>query len=401
MARTLGKLSAVAVEKQTKPGRHSDGGGLYLNVSSTGSKSWLFMWVKGGRRREMGLGPYPAVSLKAAREKAVDCRRLIAEGRDPISERDKQVGKTFGECADLYIASMQRNWRNEKHRKQWQMTLTVYCEKIRDRPISMISTEDVLSVLTPIWNTKNETASRLRGRMELVLDFATTKGWRAGDNPARWRGHLKSILPARTKLSRGHHAAMNYQEVPAFMERLSELQAMAARALEFTILNAARTSEVLNATWDEIDLDNGLWTIPAHRMKAAEEHVIPLSKAALGILRPLSEAQLSQYVFPGQKSGKPLSSMAMEMLLRRMKVRNATVHGFRSSFRDWCGDETSFPREVAEAALAHKVGSEVERAYRRGKAIEKRRQLMEVWASYCCETKEKNVVPLVAREAQK
>ena len=281
MVRTLGKLSAVAVEKVSKPGRHSDGGGLYLNVSQTGSKSWLFMWVRAGKRREMGQGPYPAVSLKAAREKAADCRRIVAEGRDPIIERDRHVGKTFGECADLYIASMERNWRNEKHRKQWRQTLTVYCQKIRERPVSLISTDDVLSVLTPIWNEKNETASRLRGRMELVLDFATTKGWRAGDNPARWRGHLKSILPPRTKLSRGHHAAMNYQQVPEFMERLRGLQAMAARALEFTILNAARTSEVLNATWDEIDLDNGLWTIPASRMKAAEEHVVPLSDAAL------------------------------------------------------------------------------------------------------------------------
>lgn len=396
MARTLGKLSAIAVEKQTKPGRHSDGGGLYLNVSSTGSKSWLFMWVRGGKRREMGQGPYPAVSLKAAREKAADCRRIVAEGHDPIIERDRKVGKTFGECADIYITSMERNWRNEKHRKQWRQTLTVYCERIRERPVSTISTDDVLSVLTPIWNVKNETASRLRGRMELVLDFAKTKGWREGDNPARWRGHLKSILPARTKLSRGHHAAMAYQKVPEFMERLSGLQAMAARALEFTILNAARTSEVLNATWDEIDLDTGSWTIPAHRMKAAEEHVVPLSGAALEILRPLSVARLSQYVFPGQKPGKPLSGMAMEMLLRRMKVENATVHGFRSSFRDWCGDETSFPREVAEAALAHKVGNAVERSYRRGKAIEKRRALMELWSHFCCSTDNSKIVPLVS-----
>ena len=326
MVRTLGKLSAVGVDKVTKPGRHSDGGGLYLNVSATRSKSWLFMWVRGGKRREMGLGPYPAVTLKVAREKAVDCRRLVAEGRDPISERDRHVGKTFGECADLYIASMDRNWRNKKHRKQWQMTLTVYCEKIRDRPISTISTDDVLSVLTPIWNSKNETASRLRGRIELVLDFATAKGWRDGDNPARWRGHLKNILPARTKLSRGHHAAMAYQQVPSFMERLGGLEAMAARALEFTILNAARTSEVLKATWDEIDFDNALWTIPPHRMKAAEQHVVPLSRAAMDILRPLNETQVSQYVFPGQKHGKPLSGMAMEMLLRRMKVKNATIH---------------------------------------------------------------------------
>ena len=396
MVRTLGKLSAVAADKVIKPGRHSDGGGLYLNVSSTGAKSWLFMWARGGKRREMGQGPYPAVSLKAAREKAADCRRIVAEGRDPITERDRQVGKTFGECADLYITSMERNWRNEKHRKQWRQTLTVYCEKIREQPVSLISTDDVLSVLTPIWNEKNETASRLRGRMELVLDFATTKGWREGDNPARWRGHLKNILPARTKLSRGHHAAMAYQQVPAFMTALGGRDAMAAHALQFLILTATRTSEVLKATWDEIDLEAGVWTIPPERMKAAEEHVVPLSSAALDILIPLSEMELSKYVFPGQKPGKPLSGMSMEMLLRRMKVENATVHGFRSSFRDWCGDETLFSREVAEAALAHKVGNEVERAYRRNKALEKRRGLMDAWGNFCRGSHRRTVIPFRA-----
>ncbi len=248
------------------------------------------------------------------------------------------------------------NWRNEKHRKQWQMTLDVYCQPIRIKSVAVISTADVLSVLQPIWNEKNETASRLRGRIENVLDYARSKGWRTGENPARWRGHLKNILPARSKLSRGHHAAMKYGKVPEFIKRLRERDAIAARALEFLILTAARTSEVLNATWDEFDLENALWTIPAHRMKAAEEHVVPLSGAAMGILKPLHEAKLSAYVFPGQNPDKPLSGMSMEMVLRRMKVENATVHGFRSSFRDWCGDETLFPREVAEAALASQGG---------------------------------------------
>jgi integrase len=342
----------------------------------------------------MGLGPYPAVSLKAAREKAAGCRQLVAEGRDPIAARDREVGKTFGECADLYTTSMERNWRNEKHGKQWRKTLTVDCDGIRERPVSTISTNDVLSVLTPIWNLKNETASRIRGRMELVLDFAKAKGWREGDNPARWRGHLKNILPARTKLSRGHHAAMAYHQVPAFMTSLCGRDAMAAHALQFLILTAARTSEVLKATWDEINLEAGVWTIPPERMKAAEEHVVPLSSAALDTLMPLSKTKLSKYVFAGQKPGKPLSGMSMEMLLRRMKVENATVHGFRSSFRDWCGDETSFPREVAEAALAHKVGNEVERAYRRSRALEKRRELMETWAAFCSGTEPSNVVSL-------
>jgi integrase len=383
MPRPIGKLTAIVVERQNKPGRHSDGGGLYLNVSKSGTKSWLFMWVRRGKRREMGLGPYPAVSLKVARDKANDCRRIIAEGRDPITDRDRLLGKTFGECAELFISSMERNWRNEKHRKQWRQTLSVYCEKIWGRAVSSISSNDIEAVLTPIWRAKNETASRLRGRIERILDFAATKGWREGENPARWRGHLQNILPPRSKLSRGHHAAMAYQQVPEFMQKLNQMDALAARALEFTILTAARSGEVLNACWDEIDLEQGLWTVPAQRMKTAEEHTVPLSDAAIAILKDLYGVRLSKYVFPGQKPSKPLSGMAMQMLLRRMKVENVTVHGFRSSFRDWCGDETDFPREIAEAALAHKVGSEVERAYRRGKALEKRRALMRDWCAYC------------------
>lgn len=248
---------------------------------------------------------------------------------------------------------------------------------------SDIGNEKRPSANVPIWASKNETASRLRGRIELVLDFAKAKGWRSADNPARWRGHLRNILPARKRSSKRHLAAMPHNEVPAFVQRLRGKEALAARALEFAILTAGWTSEVLNATWSEIEFESCLWTIPAHRMKAGEEHVVPLSEAAVSLLRPLSDARTSEFVFPGQKPARPLSSMAMEMLLRRMKVDNAKVHGFRSSFRDWCGDETSFPREVAEAALAHKVDNGVEQACRRGKAIEKRRKLMEAWASYC------------------
>jgi integrase len=394
MVRALGKLSAIAADKLTKPGRHSDGGGLYLNVSATGAKSWLFMWVKNGKRWEMGLGPYPAISLKSARERAGNCRNQVAEGLNPIVERDRQVGKTFGECADEYISTMERNWRNEKHRQQWRMTLDVYCKGIRSRSVAEIDTGDVLAVLTPLWSDKNETASRLRGRIENVLDYARSKGWRTGENPARWRGHLKNVLPARTKLSRGHHAAMRYQDVPDFMARLREREALAARALELLILTAARSSEVLGAKWSEVDLETALWTVPANRMKAAEEHVVPLSKDALRLLKDLNEVKVSEYIFPGQKTDKPLSAMSMQMALRRMQVANATPHGFRSAFRDWCGDETSFPREIAEAALAHKVGSAVEQAYRRGKAVEKRRALMEAWASYLCR---RNVVELIDR----
>jgi integrase len=394
LARSIGKLSAVATEKRNKIGRHSDGGGLYINVSLAGTKSWVFMWTKQGKRREMGLGAYPAVSLKLARDKAARCRSLVAEGIDPITERNREQEKTFAECVDLYIEAMEPNWRNEKHRYQWRQTLTSYCVPIRPKPVASITTQDVLEVLKPIWATKGETASRLRGRIELVLDFAKAKGWRDGDNPARWRGHLKNILPQRKKLSRGHLAAMDYREVRTFVGRLRRSEAMAARALEFTILTAGRTSEVLKATWPEIDLKQKIWTVPRERMKAGEEHTVPLSEAAVKILRRLHRTRISDYVFPGQRPDKPLSSMAMEMLLRRMKVKNATVHGFRSSFRDWCGDETLFPRELAEAALAHKVGDAVERAYRRSKAIEKRRKLMEAWASYCEPRKTAKVLPL-------
>jgi integrase len=404
MARTLEKLTAVAVAKRAKPGRVSDGGGLYLNVLSATSKSWLFMWAVKGKRREMGLGPFPAITLKAAREKATEYRAMVAEGLDPIAERNRRLAKTFGECADLYIASMEGSWKNEKHKYQWRQTLTSYCTTIRARPIASISTEDVLGVLNPIWTTKAETASRLRNRLELVLDFARAKGWRDGENPARWRGHLKNLLPApRRRDAVKHLPAMAYDDVPAFLTRLRTHEAMAARALEFTILTACRTGEALGATWAEIDLDKALWTVPGERMKANQQHIVPLSPAAIALLKPLKEAAHSKFVFPGQKAlvhkGRPLglgplSNMAMEMLLRRMKVTDFTVHGFRSSFRDWCGDRTEFPREVAEQALAHKVGDSVEQAYRRSSAIEKRRRLMEAWAEHCEGAADAKVVAL-------
>ncbi|MCD1644797.1 tyrosine-type recombinase/integrase [Aurantimonas coralicida] len=380
MARALHRLTDTAAKSdRLKPGRHADGGGLYLNVSKTGAKSWLFMWaVGGGKRREMGLGSYPAVSLAKARKTALSYREAVTEGRDPIAEREKVAEPTFGECADLFLASMSSSWRNEKHRAQWQMTLTVYCEAIRAKRVSAVDTNDVLKVLTPIWAEKPETASRLRGRIERVLDFAKARGWRSGENPALWRGHLRNILPARQKLTRGHHAAMPFVDVPAFVAWLRESGAMAARALEFTILTAARSGETRGASWSEIDFGKAQWVIPANRMKASREHRVPLSGRAVEILRELHELRAGDLIFPGQKRGKPLSVMAMDMLLRRMKV-DVTVHGFRSSFRDWCAEETSFPREVAEQALAHVVGDATERAYRRGDALEKRRKLMEAW----------------------
>ncbi|ESZ56519.1 integrase [Mesorhizobium sp. L103C131B0] len=396
MARTLQKLTDVKVKSdKLKPGRHSDGGGLYLNVSPTGTKSWLFMWTPaGGKRREMGLGAYPAVTLAKGRSKAAECRVAVEEGRDPIAEKAKEEEPTFGECGDKFLASMEGSWRNEKHRAQWKMTLLVYCAPIRPKKVSLVSTGEVLEVLTPIWNEKPETASRLRGRIERVLDFAKTKGWRSGENPALWRGHLKNVLPARKKLSRGHHPAMPYDQVPAFTGRLRTAEAMAARALEFLILTTARSGEVYGAKWPEIDFTAGIWTVPAARMKASKEHRVPLSKRALALVKGLHEAKISDYVFPGQGKEKSLSSSAMDMLLRRMKADEFTVHGFRSSFRDWVGDKTQFPREVAEAALAHEVGSAVERAYRRADAIEKRRKLMQAWEDYLTAARADNVVKM-------
>ncbi|MBL8577718.1 MAG: integrase arm-type DNA-binding domain-containing protein [Mesorhizobium sp.] len=390
MARPLNKLSDMQVKSVKKPRRYGDGGGLYLNVSVSGSKAWVFLWTRGGVPREMGLGSYPAVTLSAARTMAADCRSEVQAGRDPIAERSKEAEPTFGECADRFLESMGGSWRNDKHRNQWRMTLTEYCSPIRDRRVSLVTTDDVLSILTPIWNEKNETASRLRGRMERVLNYAKTKGWRTGENPAVWRGHLKNVLPPRQKLQRGHHAAMPYTQVPAFVGRLDRA-AMSAKALEVLILTACRSGEVLGARWTEIDLDAALWVIPAKRMKAGKEHQVPLVPRVVAILRELHEVRDKHgWVFPGQKEGRPLSNMAMENLLGRMKV-DFTVHGFRSSFRDWAGDETSFPREVAEAALAHKVGDDTENAYRRATALEKRRKLMTAWAGYVGAVKAGNV----------
>jgi integrase len=360
-----------------------DGGGLYLGIRSSGSRSWSFIWKVAGKRHELGLGPYPAVSLAKARVLATEHREAIADGRNPIVERRIEAVPTFGDCAELFIKSMEPQWRNEKHRAQWRATLSTYAEPISSKSVSDVNTDDVLRVLNPIWQTLPETASRLRGRIERVLDYAKVRGWRSGENPALWRGHLKSILPARTKLSRGHHAAMPYSEVPAFVERLQALEAISARALEFLILTAARSGEVREATWGEFDFDAGVWTVPASRMKAGRIHRVPLSPRALTLVEELKAHKVSEFIFAGQKTDRPLSNMANAMLMRRMKLGHYTVHGFRSAFRDWAGDETHFSRDVAEQALAHQVGNETERAYRRSDALEKRRELMASWAGHC------------------
>ena len=301
-------------------------------------------------------------------------------------------GATFGECADGLIEAMRPSWRNRKHAAQWKSTLEGYAAPLRRLPADSISTDDVLAVLKPLWNAKPETASRLRGRIERVLDAAKAQGLRSGENPARWRGHLDQLLPKRQMLTRGHHAAMAYAEVPAFIIDLQARQATAAMALEFAILTAARSGEVLGARWNEIDMDRAVWVVPAARMKAGREHRVPLSKRAVSILKAMDKARDGDFVFPGQKSGAPLSVMALEMVLRRMKIEDATVHGFRSAFRDWSAECTSFTNEVCEAALAHVIKNKAEAAYRRGDLFDKRRKLMEAWAAYCTTPKAGKIV---------
>jgi integrase len=409
MGRTIHKLTARSVETITKPGRHSDGGGLYLVVTKEGHRKWVFISIRNGKRQDMGLGRAGrgGVSLAKAREAAAAAREALATGADPLAarraaERERARVPTFGEMADHLIASMTPEWRNEKHRAQWSMTLTKYAAPLRVLPVDKVTTEDVLQVLKPLWTTRPETASRLRGRIERVLDAAKALGQRSGENPALWRGHLANLLPKRQKLTRGHHAAMPFVDVPAFMAKLRERDALAARALEFLILTAARSGEVYGARWSEIDLDNKVWTVPAARMKAGRVHRVPLTSRAVAILEEAAKLRADDIadalIFPGRRSGRPMSVMAMEMLLRRMGHDAVTVHGFRSSFRDWAGECTHFPREVAEAALAHVVGDETERAYRRGDALAKRRELMEAWAAFCDPRMAAgNVVPLERR----
>lgn len=390
MALSLNKLNARAVATMTKPGRHGDGGGLYLVVSKSCSKRWVFLYRRADRLREMGLGGVASVSLATARELAALARANLQSGIDPIEAKQRSPCQvpTFGSEADDFITMMRPQFRNAKHVAQWEMTLNIYAKPLRGIPVDKITTNDILTVLKPLWLTKSETASRLRGRIERVLDAAKAKGHRSGENPALWRGHLDKLLPKRQKLTRGHHAAMPYIDVPAFIKALREREAIAARALEFTILTASRSGEVFGATWKEMDLKAAVWTIPAERMKAGRVHRVPLTDRCLELLEEMARAGVTAdgFVFPGAKLGRPLSVMAMEMVLRRMEIA-FTVHGFRSSFRDWCGEVSTFPREVAEASLAHVIGDETERAYRRGDALEKRRKLLAAWNAFCDNSK--------------
>ena len=399
------KLVAKQVAAITKPGKHSDGNGLYLLVKPNGNRSWVLLLIGGGQRREMGLGTPDAVPLAAARKLAADAKAAFAEGRDPIAERVEvrpqptetlavilpgpkrrmrsQGGVTFWDFADRLIDDIEDGFRNDKHRKQWRATLKTHGAKLCEMDIASIGTDDIVATLQPIWLMVPETARRVRGRIERVLDTARVAGHREGENPARWKGHLELMMPKQRK-SKGHHAAMPYAQVPDFYRKLKLRPATAARALEFAILTAARTGEVIGMTWGEVDFENQLWTIPALRMKAEAEHSVPLTDRAMALLNALKPKTLEPHrlVFPAQRGGK-LSNMAMSMLLRRMGIEGVTVHGFRSSFRDWAGEETNFERETVEMALAHTVGSKAERAYRRGRALAKRRALMEAWETYC------------------
>ena len=393
MARDVGRLSARTVETRKKPGYYSDGGGLYLKVSGGAGRSWVFRYRVAGKLREMGLGSEHSISLADARQAAAECRKLRLRGSDPIEVRRHErtqaklgaASMTFRQCADRYIAAHQAGWRNAKHTSQWRNTLATYAFPVfGDLPVQAIDVGLVMKVVEPLWPTKTETASRLRGRIENVLDWALARGYRQGDNPARWRGHLDNLLPRRSRVQKvEHHAALSYDEVGAFIEVLQRQEGVAAMALEFCILTATRTSETIGARWQEVDLGEAIWMIPADRIKAGKEHRVPLSKPAVAILQKLAVARSSDFVFPGGKPGRPLSNMALLALLRRMERPDLTVHGFRSAFRDWAAERTNFPREVCEMALAHTIGDRVEAAYRRGDLFSKRRQLMEAWARYC------------------
>jgi integrase len=394
MTQRIHRLSAVKVANLKQRGMYADGGGLYLQVSQNGTRSWIFRFKQSGRSRDMGLGSLTAVSLATAREIAADCRRKRSAGLDPIQTRkaDRLQAQlaaarsmTFDQCRDAFIEAHKSAWRNAKHRAQWTNSLATYVGSVfGSMPIQSVDVALVMKVLEPIWSTKPETASRVRGRIERVLDWAKVRGFRQGENAARWRGHLDALLPARGRVRKvKHHAALPYSEIGTFMAALKTREAVAARALEFTILTAARTGEVLGARSEEIDFRAKVWVVPASRMKSGREHRVPLSGAAVSVLKEMQACHQEDLLFPGDRRGKSLSNMAMLMVLRRMDRADLTAHGFRSAFRDWAAECTNFPREVAEAALAHVIGDKVEAAYRRGDLFEKRRRLMDGWAAHC------------------
>lgn len=400
-------LTVKQIEKLMEPGRFGDGHGLYLQVISPTNRSWLLRYERGGRERWMGLGPLHTFSLDEARVRARKARQQLADGIDPLDARKHERAKqaleaakvvTFKEATQQYFDQHERKWRNAKHRAQFLSTLQTYAYPVFGKfPVAEINTGLVLKAIEPLWLDKTETANRVRGRIESVLDWATVRGYRQGDNPARWKGHLSEVLPARGQIApHQHHRALPFAAVPDFMAQLSGREGIGARALELTILTAARTGEVIGAQWSEIDLKAKLWTIPAGRMKGDREHRVPLSDKAVAILKALPRE--AEFVFPGRRKGIAISNMAMAELLKRMGRNDATVHGFRSSFRDWAAERSNFQNHVIEMALAHVIGDKVEAAYRRGDLFEKRRKLMEAWAAYCTTPqREATVTPIHSR----
>ena len=422
--RQIHRLSPLKVAKLGKPGRYADGGGLCLQIAGGGTKSWIFRYMQGRtesgrpREREMGLGGLNAVGLAQARQMAQEARRALAEGRDPIEAKaalqanrraEEARGMTFDAAAEAYIQANESGWRNPKHQAQWRATLEAYASPTFGKvTVQSVDVGLVVKALEPIWTKKPETASRVRGRIETILDWATARGLRVGDNPARWRGHLANIFPRRSKVAKvKHHEALAYPKAGVVVAELRHQEGIAARAMEFCILTAARTSEVTGIIWEEIDLDGALWTVPANRIKAGKEHRVPLSERALVLLREMQSLRAadepSPYVFPGGRRNKPLSENAMLAVLKRMGRAGLTVHGFRSTFRDWAAERTNYPREVCEMALAHTVGDKVEAAYRRGDLFEKRKRLMADWSKFCATVPKadtQNVVTLTSVKAQ-
>lgn len=403
----MGKLNPKQVENLAEAGTYEDGDGLRLVVKATGRKSWVMRYQLNGKRREMGLGGFPHIGLKAARQAAADQRKILTAGADPMATRDAErealrtsqmaaAAKvvTFKKVATDYISAHRAGWKSVKHAQQWENTLATYAEPVIGHlPAAEVSTAHVLEILQPIWITKTETASRVRNRIELILDAAKARGLRDGENPARWRGHLDKLLPKRAKVRAvEHHTALPWPDLPAFMDELAKHDALSYAAIRLTILTACRTSEVLCATWDEIDLESRTWIIPAARMKAGKDHRVPLSEAAVEVLTSLPRVDDNPHLFPGARRGRPLSNLAMLMGLRRMGRGNLTMHGFRSTFRDWSAERTQYPREVCEMALAHKVADGAEAAYWRGDIFDKRRALMSDWAQYATTRPTPNII---------
>jgi integrase len=394
VTRTLNRLSALKVARAKQPGMYADGGGLYLRVAEGGSKQWVFRYAVGTRDRDMGLGPVHTLMLPEAREKAREARLLRLEGIDPIEAKRARMAAlkaadaramTFKQCAEGFIKDNETSWTSARHRQEWVGSLVrlVY-PTLGSLPVAAIDTPLVLKVLKPIWEKTPETASRVRGRIENVLGWATVHHYRAGDNPARWGGLLEHALPARSKIAKvEHHAALPYAEIGAFVAKLRQDSGVAAACLQFITLTAARLDEARSATWDEIDLPNRIWIVPARRMKADKEHRVPLSAGAIVILKQMQEIRQSDYVFPGRLEGRPIGDNTIWQLAKEAAGSDITIHGLRSSFRDWAAERTSFPREVADMALAHAIPNAVERAYRRSDLFEKRRKLMETWAEFC------------------